>query len=189
MTQPAATHTSGSDVFLTYDPPIAGTSVLAPGVLCDADGNILDGRTRVITVSPTVSVSPAYTAKDAVGGLLTFASAVESASSAGTITSVSIVDKGQQMAALDLVLFNQTFTASTDNAIFAPSDADLLNSVGVIPISAYHDFSTNSIGVARNVGLAVKLTGTSLFGQLVTRDTPTYTSTGDIQVTIAIKAD
>lgn len=158
-----------------------------------ARGIYVDPRPAVmrLQVTPTVSTTPAYTAKDAVGGLLTFANAVRASGGSGRIEAVQVEDKGQQRADLDLVLFDRTFTAPTDNAIFNPSDAELLTCVGWIPIGAgnYSDFSTNSVAAINSVGLEFVLNGTDLFGALVTRGTPTYTSSSDIVVTLTILQD
>ena len=80
-----------------------------------------------ISQTPTVSTSPAYTAKDAVGGLLTFANAVRETGGSGVLMGVTVIDASMQMPSLELVLFDRTFTAAADNAIFSPSDADLAN--------------------------------------------------------------
>ncbi len=139
-----------------------------------------------VTQTPTVSTTPAYTAKDAVGGLLTFANAVRASGGSGQLLTVTVIDNSQQRPSLELVLFDRTFTASTDNAIFAPSDADLANCIGVVAINAWSDFSTNSIATVSAVGLGFVLNGTSLFGQLVTRGTPTFVATTDIIVAVDI---
>ena len=145
-----------------------------------------------IKVTPTVSTSPAYTAKDAVGSNMTFAGAARANAGSGVITKVLVEDKGQQMAALDLVLFNTNPAAATDNAIFAPSDAELAPDlcVGVIPIGAYADFSTNSIAtVPCNLPFVCAAGSTSLYGVLVARGTPTYPGASDIVVTLHILQD
>lgn len=142
-----------------------------------------------ISVTPTVSTSPAYTAKDAVGGLLTFANAARVSGGTIAIQTVIVIDDSQQMPALDLVLFDRTFTAPTDNAIFAPTDAELETIVGVVPISNYADFSTNAVATRTGLGLAAKLNGTDLFGALVTRSTPTFVATTDISVIVECTRD
>lgn len=139
-----------------------------------------------VTQTPTVSTSPAYTAKDAVGGLLTFANAVRISGGAGQLLTVTVIDNSQQRPSLELVLFDRTFTNSTDNAIFAPSDADLANCIGVVSVNSWADFSTNSIATVSAVGLGFVLNGTSLFGQLLTRGTPTFVATTDIIVAVDI---
>ncbi len=158
----------------------------------DTAAGYTDNRAKVVSIAqtPTISTSPAYTAKDAIGGLLTFANAVRASGGTGKIAAVQIEDKGQQKADIDLVLFNATITAPTDNAIFNPSDAEVGTCVGYIPIGGgmYSDFSTNSVANAIP-GLEFVLAGTSLFGVLVARSTPTYTSTTDIVVTLTIQQD
>jgi len=154
----------------------------------------VDPRLKVVrlAVTPTISTSPAYTAKDAVGGLMTFSNAVRASGGSGTLLAVQVEDKGQQMKDLDLVLFDRTLTAPTDNSIFAPSDAELATCIGVIPITAgaYADFSTNSVADAyAGLPKPFVLNGTDLFGVLVARGTPTYTSTGDLVVTLTIQQD
>lgn len=161
-----------------------------------------DTQTRIIQVSPTVTAG-AYSANDALGGLLVFKDALLPGEQTGVILTVTLQDNASQDIATDLVLFNQTFTATADNDAFAPSDADLANCLGVISIAAgdYATFSANSIATVRNAGFGVKsvdVAGTktgaeagdgNLYGQLVTRGTPTYVATTDIKVTITVLQD
>jgi hypothetical protein len=156
----------------------------------------VDPRILAVTVkvTPTVSTSPAYSAKDAVGALMTFAGCARANGGTGRIVRVTVEDKGQQMAALDLVIFSTAPAAPTDNSVFAPSDAELATDLceGVIPISAgaYSDFSTNSIAtVPCSLPYKCASGSTSLTGVLVARGTPTYTSTSDLVVTIFVEQD
>jgi len=142
-----------------------------------------------ISQTPTVSTTPAYTAKDAVGGLLTFANAVRETGSSGVLMGVTVIDASQQRPSLELVLFDRTFTASTDNAIFDPTDADLANCLGVVAINSWADFNDNSVATVSGVSLPIVLSGTSLFGQLLTRGTPTFVATTDITVIVQILED
>lgn len=142
-----------------------------------------------VSQTPTVSTTPAYTAKDAVGGLLTFASVVQSDQKSGVLMNVTVIDASQQRPSLELVLFDRTFTASTDNAVFDPSDADLANCIGVVAINSWSDFNDNSIATVSGVSLPLVLNGTSLYGQLVTRGTPTFVATSDITVIVTVLQD
>jgi hypothetical protein len=142
-----------------------------------------------ITVQPVVSTTPAYTAKDAVGGKLTFTNAARTSGGSITIQTAVVVDRSQQMPVLELVLFDRDFTASNDNAAFDPTDADLAYCVGVIKISDYSDFSDNAVAVRTGIGLTAKLEGTDLYGQLVTRSAPTFVATTDIVVALTIVRD
>lgn len=145
-----------------------------------------------ISVTPTISNAAIYAAKDAVGGIMTFANAARSSAGSGVIRAVTVKDLGQQMAALDLILFDQTIGGTvTDNAAFDPLDADLANVIGWVSIAAttgYKDFNDNSVAFAQ-CEIPYVCNGTSLFGALVARGTPTYTSTADLTVVLTCDLD
>ncbi len=155
-------------------------------------GAYVDPKPTVVRlpVTPTVSNGAIYAAKDQVGGLMTFSGAARVSGASLWIQAAQIEDKGQQMGSLDLVLFDRSVSVSTDNNIFAPSDADMAFCVGFISFtpSDYADLSTNSVA-HRAPGLQILLNGTDLFGVLVARSTPTYTSTSDLIVTLTILQD
>lgn len=142
-----------------------------------------------ITQTPTISTT-IYAAKDAIGGLLTFANAARWSGGTGRVVAVQLYDKDQERADIDLVLFDTTLTAPTDNAVFDPTDTELLTSVGWIPIGGgfYSDFNDNTLAHI-DCDLTYRLTGTSLFGVLVSRSTPTYTATNDIVITLTLVVD
>lgn len=155
-------------------------------------------KTVIIKVDPTVTAG-AYSAGDALGGLLTFENALAYPKRTGVILSAVLLDEASQDDETELVLFDRTFTATTDNAAFDPTDADLLNCLGVISFGAgnYYNFTDNSIATVRNVGLGIRnLTedkettdDSAIYGQLVTRGTPTYVAITDIQVILTILQD
>lgn len=156
-----------------------------------ARGLSVDPRLSVVRRSqvPTVSLT-AYSSKDAIGGLLTFTGAARSAGGSIRVEAVQVVDRDQEMKDLDLVLFDRAITAPTDNAIFAPSDAELDYCVGRIPIRSFDwaDFSTNAVAHVL-AGLSAVLNGTDLYGVLVARGTPTFTASTDLTVTLSIIQD
>lgn len=157
-------------------------------------------RTTTVKQTPTVTAG-GYTAADVVGGLLTFANAVRADGSAGAsadansgeIRSVVLTDKavGNTSTTYELWLFDTTFTAIADNGAWAVSDADILNCIGVIPLTDVRASTANLTYTARGVGLAFTIpSGTSLYGQLVCRGTaPTYGATSDVQVRVVIAQD
>lgn len=157
-----------------------------------ARGLAVDPRMKVarLTATPTISNGVAYAAKDAIGGLLTFSNAARTSGGSCRIDSVQILDKGQQLAAMDLLFFDRSITAPTDNAVFAPSDGELANALGFVALSAgdYADLSTNAVADVP-FGREVVLNGTDLFAVLVARGTPTYTSTSDLVVTVTVTQD
>lgn len=162
----------------------------------DGDANsgalFVDPRRKVVRLSqtPTISTS-AYTAKDAVGGLLTFASAARASGGSIIVDSVQVVDLAAQKIAIDLVLFDSAPTTPTDNAVFDPPDGELDNVVGVISLVAgdYADFNDSAVATKHNIGLSAVLSASSLYGVLVTRGTPTYATTADIVVTVTVVQD
>lgn len=178
---------------------VAGADGTATG---DVAGRTVDGgsgaalyvdtRAKVVRLSatPTVSTSPAYSLKDAIGGVMTFSNAVRASGGTARIETVQVADKGQQMAPLDLVLFDRNPGSGTftDNAAADPTDTELGYVVAVIPVGSYADFNDNSVASAP-VGVSVVLNGTDLYGVMVSRGTPTYASTSDVTVTLTILQD
>jgi hypothetical protein len=147
--------------------------------------------TQSISAQPAISTS-IYATGDALGGKLTFENAV-GAGGAGVLHAVTLVDLDKELAEVDLVLFDQDFTASSDNAVFDPTDADLANCIGVIKVrsSDYASFNDNAVACVTGVGLAFEGSGgtRNLYGQLVVRGTPTYTAASDIRVRITVLQD
>jgi hypothetical protein len=168
---------------------------LVPAALSSNGGFLVRDSLLQVNISqtPTVSTSPAYTAGDALGGLLTFANAARVSGGSGLIQAVTVMCKTPALIpAIDLYLFNQTFTNTTDNAAFAPSDGDMANCIGVIPIAAWAAetaSSVNSIATRFGLGFPFLLTGTSLFGQMVTRTAFTAGGTSDFVIGLQVIQD
>ncbi len=165
------------------------------GATNDSTGAValfVDPRPKALRLQVTAvtSTTPAYSAKDNIGGALDFGTASRATGGSCTIVACQVVDKANtpQDAAMDLVLFDRAISAPTDNAVFAPTDAEALECIGVIPIGAYADFNVNSVAHVP-VSIPVVLNGTHIFGYLVSRGTPTYTSTNDVVVTLTVYQD
>jgi hypothetical protein len=163
----------------------ADSSALIPG---EANRGLKTYNWKVarFSATPTISAGSAYAAGDALGGLLTFANVARFSGAGVRLKSFIMIDEDLEQAATELVLFDRTFTASTNNAVFDPTDADLLNLVAVVPIALYAAFNDNCVGYSCDIDIPLVLNGTSLFGQLVTRGTPTYTATDDITVILTV---
>jgi len=145
---------------------------------------------RTITQTPVVTAG-LYSAGDALGGLLTFENIV-TGQGAGVIESIVLIDQAEQDDITDLVLFKQTFTATADNGAIAISAADSLNCIGTIPILAadYVDIGGTSVATIKNIQLRFKASDSrTIFGQLVTRGTPTYGATTDVQISVSVLQD
>ena len=142
-----------------------------------------------ISQTPTVTVG-AYSAGDVVGGLLTFALAARLPGYGVIVKDVIILDDAGQDAELELWLFNATFTAIADNGAWDPSQADLRKLVGIISTSDGAWFAAGMESAARvEASQYCKLVGTSLFGQLVTRGTPTFAAVDDVTVILSLLQD
>ena len=144
-----------------------------------------------VTISQTPTVTAgAYVANDAVGGLLTFANAVRVNGGGGVIKDMIILDDAGQDSTMELWLFRETFTAMADNAPWAPSEADLRKLVAIITTGDGAWFAAGTPSAARiEASQRYDLIGTSLFGQLVTRGTPTFAATDDVTVIIGLLQD
>lgn len=146
-----------------------------------------DGTT--ISQTPTVTAG-AYSANDAVGGLLTFANAALITGGGGVIKDVIILDDAGQDVEMELWLFDRTFVAMADNAPWAPSEADLRNLVAIISTGDGAWFAAGTPSAARvECSQRYDCVGTSLFGQLVTRGTPTFAATDDVTAKIGLLQD
>jgi hypothetical protein len=144
------------------------------------------------TSTPALPVAGAYVTGDYIGPTTTpasFANAVRTSGGIGRVVSVTIVDNVVTAAvALELWLFGSTFTAPTDNAAWAISDADALLCQAIIPIATTNWFATsnNKVFSLNGVDYTVKPADTSLFYALVSRgSTPTW-ATGDLKLSLGI---
>lgn len=145
--------------------------------------NVMDGGLVTLQTKPIITAG-AYAANDNVGGLLTFPNAAVTAGGDGFITTMTIVDDASQSAQLELWLFNQIFTPGADNAAWTPLEADLENLVGILSTidgTWYTGGATATVNVGEHM-LQYRCVGTSLFGRLVVRDTPTFVATDDLTV-------
>ena len=142
-----------------------------------------------ISASPTTSTSPAYSSGDVIGSLLTFAGAARASGGAGLIQSVTIAFKSTQTAATDFVWCGDSTTPNsteTDNAPVAIIGADF-DKCRVIHVTDCTSLGTPTVCAADNLAFPYTLSsGTTGFGFLVTRGTPTLASTSDVTVTLRL---
>lgn len=148
-----------------------------------------------VVSTPTLTVGGAYATGDYVGpsaAPASFASAAREAGKRVEVKSLAITDKTVTAAvALELWLFEATFTAPTDNAAWDISDAHALLCKAVVPIptTGWYASASNKVFSAGNLGLVLTPTGTSIFYALVARGTTPAWATGDLQLTLGIRAD
>ncbi len=142
-----------------------------------------------------MSVAGAYATGDYMGTSATpqaFTDVVTSNGGTGIIKSITISDKiTTANVAMELWLFSSTFTAPTDNAAWAITDAEALTCLGVIPISTagWYASANNQIYFDGTQSMVIKPGVKSLFYALVARGTtPAFTS-GDLTINLGILQD
>lgn len=146
------------------------------------------GKTQVVAVTPTITAG-AYSAKDFVGGKLTFT--LNGAS--GVIHRVTISDKSVQRASLELHLYTGLpNSVVTNNGPCTVNDADLGQFIGHVPIDSgvyTSQYADNSVATVPNVGLPFSAPTRVIDGFLVCVGTPTYASTSDLTVKLGLLLD
>ena len=151
--------------------------------------------TVVLTVTPTIDTA-AYATGELMGSSeISLSPAVlqnGTRPASGVIQSVVIIDEDAQEINIDVYFFDAepSNTTFTDQAAFAPTDADLDALIGVAAVTDWRSTSTNSIGQVHNLGMAFELAASSdtLYAVLVTRGAPTYSATG-LTLRVAVLQD
>jgi len=162
--------------------------ILFPG-LCFAEQY---PNTVCVSSSPTVDTA-IYASGDLIGGKLTFAGALRASTRSGYITSVTVFDQSAQAQDLEVVIFgdNPTATTFTDQAALDIADADVLLIEDAVSLGSATRFAwaDNGIKFVGSLSLPVVGTGTSIYGALVSRGTPTFAAGTDIRVQICVSQD
>jgi hypothetical protein len=145
---------------------------------------------KVLTATPTVSSSPAYSTGDNVGGKVTLTSVARAEQGSGIIQSVVITSKSLQTATFDVVFFSSDPSGSTftDNSSQGIVDADLSKIVGVAQCTTVVALAAESIHQATGLSIPFALSGgaTTLYAAIIVRGTPTLASTSDIWLSVRV---
>lgn len=145
---------------------------------------MLNKTVRAIA-APAVTASSAYATGNAAGGKLTLAQAMDGGTA--TLQSLTLSDKSNSKVAMDVLLFNQSFTPTADKSAIAISAADMLNCVGVISIATtdWATIGSSANAVATKANINLRMAGSidnALYAQIVVRGTPTFGTTSDLQL-------
>lgn len=139
-----------------------------------------------LTVVPTIT--GAYSANDVLGGLLTFNDAAKYGGGGGKVLAVEIVSKIAWVNA-DLLMYDEPPTVPADNVASALAAADIGKVVGLAVFTSSTSFGTPNVALKEYGGLGYSCKGgKALYGQLVTRGTPTYTA-ADLAVSIIVETE
>lgn len=154
-------------------------------------GNV-GGFTSLVTIAPAVTASSAYVAGYAVGGKQTLANAVR-ANGTAILDSIMVLDRANQKAALDILIFESDPSSATitDHAAFVFSTDDL-KVLARIPVAAgdYVTYNGKATATLKGLGVVLKAaSGTSLYAAIVTSGTPTFAATTDVQVRYGLLQD
>jgi hypothetical protein len=135
-------------------------------------------------VAPTISATTYSNLGYAVGGQMTF----NATTNRGVVVGGRVLDNDENVVPLELWLFRVSTTSGlANNEIFDPTDAQMANLVGVVRINDWFATTENTIGQFANLPLPfADLTGGNLYGWLVNRGAPIYTSTSAITVELQI---
>jgi hypothetical protein len=171
------------------------------GHALDANGNavpqsagnpapVAGSATARSNVTPTITSGAAYASGNAVGGLLAFGPGfVRVTGGGGVLQSAVLFDKSGNNVAYDLFLFDSAPAAPNDKTAYALG-SDLAKAIGSVSFSGMVAAGTPGLINADGLGKAIKLGGgTTLYGILVTRGTPTYAGSADVTVTLVLLPD
>lgn len=160
---------------------------LTQGVLAE---NIVNTKTRVISVAPTVDTN-AYASGDLVGPMQTLTGAgaggnlgAQNGMYTGIIHSIVITDLDNQAADFDLVVFSSlpSGTTFTDNAAFDIADADLPKVACVLQVTTNVAFNDNAVIIANGTNCVFDARASTVPGTLyvapVIRSAATFSASG-----------
>lgn len=137
----------------------------------------------------------AYTAGDvinesaSVGTTWNFANVVKASNKSGIIKQVTLAHSSYEatLPVLELWLFHTDPTADNDNAAFTPTDAELGDLVGVVPLVTPYQGSTNAVFISQpDLQFTCASADSDLYGVLVVRNayTPLAEETFEIRLDI-----
>lgn len=175
-------HNSGS----TADGEYSAISV-------DSTGNIntLSRRDlQRISVAVSGTSTTAYAAGDQVGTMCTLANAGRISGGTGMIVGVSLQGYNDSMGSFDIVFFdNSAVTLAADNAAFnLATDADILESVAVVPLAGSYDLGANRVAQAYNLSVPYFCSGgTALYAALITRNNFTNAAGETLQLIVYVE--
>lgn len=151
----------------------------------DAEGKLWVATPQtVLSVTPTISASPDYSAGDAIGGKQTLTSAVLVSGGVSVLDSLVVIDKANQSPQFDVLIFDADPSAATitDNSAFVFS-TDISKLIARVPVVTANWQSIDSVAIASlgNLGIKLKASGTAnLFAAVVARGAYNAASTGDL---------
>jgi hypothetical protein len=162
------------------------------GAELGANGNpLVVGQGYVdLTSTPTITSGSAYASGNAVGGLITLSNVVAKTGQGGRIESVTLYSKSAQTGEIDFVWCGQqnpTGSTITDKTAVSIAAADFNKCRTVAQLTNWQSFGAVSVAASGQLAEPFVITsGTTGYGFLIARSTPTFSSTSDLQLTVRI---
>jgi hypothetical protein len=141
---------------------------------------------RAVLITPTITINAiAYSAGDSIGGKIALNGASRANFGASILDSLMILDRANQKAVLEVLIFDSDPSAATltNNAAFVFSTDDV-KVLARIPVATadYITINGKAVAMLRNLGAIVKpVAGSTLYAAIITTGTPTY-AVGDVQI-------
>ncbi len=152
------------------------------------------GHTKVISITPTITAGT-YHANDVIGGTMTLTGALRATGAGGLLSSILVLDKGNQKAPLEVMIFNTTLAGTfTDNVQPTFGTADHASLIRRISVTAGDWTTINAAGTIAIADVSpgartLSSAGTTLYAVAWTSGTPVYASTSDLQFRFGILQD
>lgn len=134
------------------------------------------------------SASPDYTAGDAIGAGGSINSAAKAIGGGLVINNLVFVNDAAQNFELDVVFFRDSITAPTDNAAWAPSEADLLKVCGGITVLVddWRSYGARSLAVLNDIDLVIpSLVASTLYYAVIAQGSFNFASTSDLTMVVS----
>jgi hypothetical protein len=139
------------------------------------------GNDDIVDITLSLDTS-AYTLNDVLAATQEVASAMRVNAGKGLLHSITLNDKDDQGAALDLVFLRTNVSIGSENAAPSISDSDADEVLGIISVSGndWVDLGGCRIATKAAVGLMLEAgaASTSIYIAAITRGTPTHTASG-----------
>ena len=141
----------------------------------------------VVTIAPTLAAE-AHSAGDLLFDSTEVANAVRANGSTAIVESITVIDKGDQKAEINLIFANAATDFGAPGGVPDPDDTEALTVLGIVNVAStdYVDLGANSVATVKNIGLLLKAGAatTSVYLAGVAVGTPTPASTSDLQISI-----
>ncbi len=144
-----------------------------------------------ISVPVTVSTSPAYSAGDSIGGLITISNALNR-HGAGILRQLTVVDLDNHTLTGVFIFFsaNPSGSTLTDNAAVSIAAADISKVIDVYAISSGGSYSEMSSGIQTftvTPNVYLQAASSTLYMAIKSIGTPTFTGAANLKILMTIE--